>query len=131
MGAMAPSASTLQRLARTMHERWEGLGPQALESTRNAEDIPPEAASASVSLDGVMVALRAGEDGRDNACCREAACGTISFHDRQGERLKTLYLARMPESGKHTLKAQLASGRVDVPRRYVFNYAAARRVCAA
>ena len=45
MGAMAPSASTLQRLARTMHERWEGVGPQALESIRNTEDIPPEAVS--------------------------------------------------------------------------------------
>ncbi len=58
---------------------------------------------------GVMVALRAGEDGRAEACWREAACGTVSFHDREGERLKTLYLACMPESGKHTLKAQLAS----------------------
>ncbi len=109
MGAMAPSASTLQRLVRTMHERWEGLGPQALESIRDREDIPPEAVSAPVSLDGVMVALRAGEDGRDEACWREAACGTVSFHGREGERLKTLYLARMPESGKRTLKAQLAS----------------------
>ena len=109
MGAMAPSASSLQRLAQSMHERWEGLGPQALESIRDREDIPPEAVSASVSLDGVMVALRAGEDGRDEACWREAACGTVSFHDAEGERLKTLYLARMPESGKRTLKAQLAS----------------------
>ena len=63
LGAVAPSASTLQRLARTMHERWESLGLQALESIRDREDIPPEAVSASVSLDGVMVALRAGEDG--------------------------------------------------------------------
>ena len=45
-----------------------------------------------------MVALRAGEDGRAEACWREAACGTVSFHDGEGERLKTLYLARMPES---------------------------------
>ena len=109
VGAMTPSASTLQRLAYSLHERWEGLGPQALESIRNTEDIPPGAVSASVSLDGVMVALRAGEDGRTGACWREAACGTVSFHDGEGERLKTLYLARMPESGKHTLKAQLAS----------------------
>ena len=50
MGAMAPSASSLQRLARTLHERWEGLGPQALESIRNTEDIPLGAVSASVSL---------------------------------------------------------------------------------
>ncbi len=99
----------MQRLARTMHERWEGLGPQALESIRDREDIPPEAVSPSVSLDGVMVALRAGEDGRGEACWREVACGTVSFHDGEGERLRTLYLARMPESDKHTLKAQLAS----------------------
>ena len=99
----------MQRLAQSMHERWEVLGPQALESIRDREDIPSEAVSASVSLDGVMVALRAGEDGRDEACWREAACGTVSFHNAEGERLRTLYLARMPESGKHRLKAQLAS----------------------
>lgn len=109
MGAMAPSASTLQRLACSLHERWEGLGPQAMDAVRDADDIPPEAVSASVSLDGVMVALRAGEDGRDEACWREAACGTVSFHDAEGKRLKTLYFARMPESGKPALKAQLAS----------------------
>ena len=56
-----------------------------------------------------MVPLRAGEDGRAEASWREAACGTVSFHDARGERLKTLYLGRMPESGKVTLKAQLAS----------------------
>ena len=109
MGAMRPSASTLQRLACSLHERWETLEPQAMDAVRDREDIPPEAVSASVSLDGVMVALRAGEDGRDEACWREAACGTVSFHDAEGERLRTLYFARMPESGKPTLKAQLAS----------------------
>ena len=65
--------------------------------------------TASVSLDGVMVPLRPGEDGRAKASWREAACGTVSFHDAEGKRLKTLYLGRMPESGKLTLKAQLAS----------------------
>ena len=91
-GGMTPSASTLQRLAHSLHERWESLGPQALESIRNTEDIPLGAVSASVSLDGVMVALRAGEDGRAEACWREAACGTVSFLDGEGKRLKTLYL---------------------------------------
>ena len=80
VGAMTPSASSLQRLAHSLHERWEGLGPQALVSIRSEEDIPPGAVSASVSLDGVMVALRAGEDGRAEACWREAACGTVSRH---------------------------------------------------
>lgn len=92
-----------------MQERWESLGPEALAGIGEAEDIPQDAVTVSVSLDGVMVALRAGEDGRAEACWREAACGTVSFHDAEGERLKTIYLGRMPESGKLTLKAQLKS----------------------
>ena len=56
-----------------------------------------------------MVPLRPGEDGRAGASWREAACGTVSFHDADGKRMKTLYLGRMPQSGKLTLKAQLAS----------------------
>ena len=46
MGAMAPSASTLQRLAGSLHERWEGLGDGR---GPRREDIPLEAVSASVS----------------------------------------------------------------------------------
>ena len=116
MGGMTPSVSTLQRLTLSMHERWEGIASETLKSIRAAEDIPPDAVSASVSLDGVMVALRAGEDGRAEACRREASCGTVSFHDAEAKRLKTLYLGRMPESGKVTLKAQLA-GEVAYIRR--------------
>ena len=108
-GAMTPSVSTLQRLTLSMHECWESLGPETLGSIREAEGIPRDATTASVSLDGVMVPLRPGEDGRAKASWREAACGTVSFHDAEGKRLKTLYLGRMPESGKLTLKAQLAS----------------------
>ena len=33
----------------------------------------------------------------------EACVGTVSFWDKDGEHLKTIYLARMPESGKGTL----------------------------
>ncbi len=117
LGAMTPSVSTLQRLSLTMQERWERLGPQALDGIREAEDIPQDAVTASVSLDGVMVALRAGEDGRSEACWREAACGTVSFHDADGERLKTVYLGRMPERGKCTLKAQLASEVAHIRRK--------------
>ena len=98
-----------ERLTLSMHECWESLGPETLGSIREAEGIPQDATTASVSLDGVMVPLRPGEDGRAKASWREAACGTVSFHDAEGKRLKTLYLGPMPESGKLTLKAQLAS----------------------
>ena len=63
-GAMTPSVSTLQRLTLSMHECWESLGPETLGSIREAEGIPQDATTASVSLDGVMVPLRPGEDGR-------------------------------------------------------------------
>ena len=57
-GAMTPSVSTLQRLTLSMHECWESLGPETLGSIREAEGIPQDATTASVSLDGVMVPLR-------------------------------------------------------------------------
>ena len=82
-GAMTPSVSTLQRLTLSMHECWESLGPEALGSIREAEGIPQDATTASVSLDGVMVPLRPGEDGRAEASWREAACGTVSFPRRR------------------------------------------------
>ena len=59
-GAMTPPVSTLQRLTLSMHECWESLGPETLGSIREAEGIPQDATTASVSLDGVMVPLRPG-----------------------------------------------------------------------
>ena len=49
-----------------------------------------------------MVPLR--PDGDEEACW--ASCGTVSFQDAEGNRLKTLSFG--PEVGKATLKAQLA-----------------------
>ena len=89
-----------------MHECWESLERKRWAASREAEGIPQDATTASV-FDGVMVPLRPGEDGRAKASWREAACGTVSFHDAEGKRLKTLYLGRMPESGKLTLRRSL------------------------
>ena len=110
IGGMTPSVSTLQRLTRTMHERWgepsaprrwtASVTPRAYRTRRSA---PRCRSTASWCRCGPA------EDGRAEASWREAACGTVSFHDARGERLKTLYLGRMPQSGKVTLKAQLAS----------------------
>ena len=105
MGTTRPSASTLQRPTLGMHERWKSISPEMLETLYGAEDIPPDAVTASVSLDGVMVVLRADEDSRADACWREPSCGTVSFHNAKGKRLRTQYVARMPESAKVTLKA--------------------------
>jgi hypothetical protein len=52
---------------------------------------PPS--TVAVSLDGTCLLM--GEDG-----WRETMVGTLSFYDRQGERLHTIYLAATPEYGK-------------------------------
>jgi hypothetical protein len=43
------------------------------------------------------------------AGCQEVGCGTISYYDRDGERLMTRRMARMPETHKSTLKDQLTA----------------------
>jgi len=49
----------------------------------------------------------AAQDGAMGRAWHEAAVGTLAFYDAQGERLDTIYLARMPESYKKTLVEQL------------------------
>ena len=53
-----------------------------------------------------MVLLRPGEgpggDGTERNW-REAACGTLSFHDADGVRLSTISSGRMPQGGKTDL----------------------------
>lgn len=45
----------------------------------------------------------AANDGAQGRAWHEASVGTVSFWDKEGEHLKTIYSARMPESGKGTL----------------------------
>jgi hypothetical protein len=48
-------------------------------------------------------------DGTLGRAWHEAAVGTVAFFDAEGNRLKTTYLARMPEPFKATLTAGLAA----------------------
>jgi hypothetical protein len=50
--------------------------------------------------DGVMVPIR-------DQGYQEAATGTLSVHDRRGQRLGTVYLGQMPEPGQVRLTTQL------------------------
>jgi hypothetical protein len=56
----------------------------------------------SVGRDGIFVPLRHGIP-------QEGATATVSVMDRQGKRLGTVYLGRMPESGQGTLTDQLSA----------------------
>src|SRR6516162_595378 len=76
---------------------------------------PPS--TVAVSLDGTCLLM--GEDG-----WRETMVGTLSFYDREGERLHTVYLAATPEYGKAKflgrLEQEIARARAKCPdARYV------------
>lgn len=127
IGGMAPSASTLDRLPKTLSARFEVQREAWEETLRGSETVPEEAVILAVSLDGVMALMAkteletdspseseaaqrdAGEseESSDKRHYREASCGTVSLYDAEGHRLSTIRYGRMPESKKATLCAQL------------------------
>jgi hypothetical protein len=122
LGNMTPSKSTLDRLPKALSAHWEAHRVPFEAALREAESIPSEAVSIGVSLDGVMVPMKDGDrqGKREQAKAtghspsgpagyQEVGCGTISYYDRNGERLLTRRMARMPETHKATLKDQLTA----------------------
>ena len=115
-----------------MHERWETLGPETLDSIRDAEGVPHEAAAPRCRSTASW--CRCGpEDGRAEASWREAACGTQFPSTTPGASVWTaLYLGRMPESGPqgHTEGAARKRSRTyqaAAPRRQDRRYRRRRR----
>lgn len=49
----------------------------------------------------------AANDGKSGRAWHEASVGTVSFWDVEGEHLRTIYIAEMPEARKRTLAARL------------------------
>lgn len=119
LGSMSPSRSTLDRLPRELSRHWEAKRETWEVALRAQETVAEAAVSVAFSLDGVMVAMKAkstervthqteaGKHASGPAGQQEAACGTVSLYDAEGERLQTIRYARMPESKKATLQAQL------------------------
>ena len=119
LGAMRPSRSSLDRLPRELSARWEAKRDAWEAALRAQETVPGAAVSVALSVDGVMVAMKAkaaqrvakqaeaGKHASGPAGHQEAGCGTLSLYDAEGERLQTVRYARMPESKKATVQAQL------------------------
>ena len=120
IGGFKPSRSSLDRLVRRLGQNWEADCEKLELVISEDEEVPQEAVSCAVSLDGVMIPLRdggrgqkreqsiaAGKRSRGPAGYGEASCGTVSFYDREGELLSTVRMARMPQSKKVTLKEML------------------------
>jgi hypothetical protein len=122
LGNMTPSKSTLDRLPKALSVHWEAQRPQLEATLRQQEAIPDEAVAMAVSLDGVMAPMKDGQRQAKRQHARakgqspsgpagyqEVGCGTVSYYDRNGERLCTRRMARMPEGNKATLKSQLTA----------------------
>jgi len=122
LGGLSSSSSSLDRLPKKVGARWEADREDFEQLVREDEHVPDEAVTVAVSLDGVMVPMkderegagrvtsggdRRGRRGQRPGTHREASCASISFYDRDGERLRTVRFGRMPECKKRTLKAML------------------------
>ena len=122
LGNMTPSKSTLDRLPTALRGPWEAHRPQCEATLRHQEAIPPEAVALAVSLDGVMAPMQDGQRQAKRTHARamgtspsgpagsqEVGCATVSYDDRDGERLYTRRMARMPETNTATLTWQLTA----------------------
>lgn len=123
---MEVSTSSLGRLLPLLSGAWEADRLKHEEVLRALQTVPPEAAVMCVSVDGVMAPMRekaasrqlkreaAGKHASGPAGYSEIGCGTISLHESAGERLATIYQARMPESKKTTLAEEITAEVLDL-----------------
>lgn len=119
LGNMQPSRASLGRLPATLSAVWEGQRLEWEASLRATETVPLAATTLAVSMDGVMVAMKAaagerqakkaaaGKHGSGPAGKREVGCASVSLYDAAGERLQTVRYGRMPEPLKASLQAQV------------------------
>lgn len=133
VGLAAMSSSTFHRVSRAVAARYEAKRSIIEAAIREQDVIPDRAVTVQVGIDGVMVpqdgehALPRGRktespepprhgvvgmgpaehDGMMGRAWHEASVATLGFFNDQGVRLKTIYLARMPEPNKATTVASL------------------------
>lgn len=119
-GNMAPSKSSLDRLPKQVGTVWEENRLEFEQSLRDDMQIPRDACTLVVSLDGVYAPMRgtdpvatreaaaeAGKIAKGPAGYREVGCATVSFCAGNGDMLAAIRFARMPETKKETLKDML------------------------
>lgn len=122
LGGMAPSKSSLDRLPKELSRTWEEDRQQFEAQLRNALEVPKHAASAAMSLDGVLVPMKdaqcltsAERLTKDGDCAggpagyKEVGCATVSFYDEAGEMISAIRFARMPQENKVDLKEMLTA----------------------
>jgi hypothetical protein len=102
------SVASLRKLTRGVRDGVKGPGETArqdrlIELLAKAEQSSGKhRPTLAVGRDGVMIPIR-------GQGYQEAATGTVSVHDRRGQRLGTVYLAEMPEPGQQRLTKQMTA----------------------
>jgi hypothetical protein len=116
---MRPSRATLDRLPKALSPHWEEHRSEWEAALRTPETVPATASVLAISLDGVMVPMKAGAADRQAKQTepgkhasgptgnQEVGCGTVVLYAAEGERVQTVRYGRMPESRKVTLQQQL------------------------
>lgn len=137
LGLAHVSKSTLHRIPQDMAALYERDRVVIEAVVRGESRIPEGTHTVQVGMDGVMVPMDsedikprgrktakpqvarherhygptapspADHDGKKGVAYHEASVGTLSYYDAEGDRLSTVYLARMPEYRKETLAAML------------------------
>ena len=104
-----PSAASLVRLSAEAGSCMEECSDELLAELREQEEVPEDAVSVLVGLDGVMLRMNGETEdgGTGEAGWREAASGVVALADREGTMLEARCFGRLPEAGKKGLKSQL------------------------
>jgi len=97
---MKPSEGTVKRVLDYVGRFLEAS--DFLTMIRSEETVPDEAVTLAMSMDSTWVNVR-----REG--WRHATAATVSTYDAQGNRLDTVYIGRMPETGKTKVKRMLES----------------------
>lgn len=119
-GPMKPSRTTLMKLLDDFGARADAQRNELLGILAELQGPPPQAATVSVQLDGVMTLLvddrraalreQAKKEGRKAGGpigAAECSVGALVYYDADGVRLRTVRAARMPQPGKEDLKQDL------------------------
>ena len=109
LGGMRPSKSSLDRLPKDLGAQWEGRREAFEAALREGSEVPDEAVTVAVSMDGVMVPMKDAKRPDGSGGYQEAGCGTLTYYDAEGERLGTVYFGRMPQPHKAALKTTLGA----------------------
>ena len=116
---MRPSRASLDRLPKALSPHWEKNRSEWEAVLRTQETVPAEATVMAISVDGVMIPMKAGsavrrakqtEPGKHASGPtgnQEVGCGGVVLYEAEGERVQTVRYGRMPESKKVTLQQEL------------------------